>query len=80
MERKIEISLTINDEVVDIPTMRAMGDDEYRSYIDGALFWMDHHDVIRSTVGEWPIAATPRQMELLIEYIQKKIDWIRETS
>lgn len=72
--RDIEVKATMNVEVADIPTMREMGGGEaYLSYLREALFFVDHHDVLRSTLGEWPIAATKEQVQALIRYLQAEV-------
>jgi hypothetical protein len=44
---------------VDIPTMASMSIDDYKVYLrDGnGLVSVDHHDVLRSGIAEYPIAA-----------------------
>ncbi len=72
--RDIEVRATLNVEVVDIPTMRDMGAGEgYVSYVQESLFFVDHHDVLRSVLGEWPIAVTKGQVQALIRYLQKEV-------
>lgn len=61
-------------EVVDIPTMYQMSDDEYRDFIHqgglGGLMYVDHHDVLRSFVADYPLATTREQLDILIEELQ----------
>jgi hypothetical protein len=67
----IPVVVTNDSVAADIPTMQQMPDAGYASYLDGGLFFVDHHDVLRSCFGDYPIAATPRQVDLLIEYLQE---------
>ncbi len=64
-----EISDTDLDHLVDIPTMREMRPDEYAAYLRNGLFFIDHHDILRDTVIEHPIAATSQQVQILIDYL-----------
>ena len=61
-------------ECVDIPTMRGMSDAEYREFLSegglGGLMYVDHHDVLRSYVADYPLATTLEQFDILIEYLQ----------
>lgn len=61
-------------ECVDIPTMYKMSDDEYREFVElngvGGLLYVDHHDVLRSYVADYPLATTREQFDILIEYLQ----------
>lgn len=58
-------------ECFDIPTMREMSDEEYRGSIDNGLVYVDHHDVLRSNVADYPIATTREQLDIFIEELQK---------
>lgn len=54
-------------EATDIPTMSAMSKSEYWSFLkSGNLFWIDHHDIVRSTPAEYPLATTKSQLDMLI--------------
>jgi len=50
--------------------MRGISNTEYASYIDGDLFWVDHHDILRAVLGEYPSATTSDQVEQLLTYLQ----------
>lgn len=70
----IEIKARFNEDVVDIPTMREMGAGEgYIGYVQESLFFVDHHDVLRSVLGEWPIAVTKEQVHALIRYLHDEV-------
>jgi hypothetical protein len=63
---------TIEIEATDIPTMRAMSNSEYWSFVKGgALFWIDHHDVVRSTPAEYPLATTKAQLDMMIAALKE---------
>lgn len=55
--------------------MRAMSDDEYRNFIHqdslGGLIYVDHHEVLRSFVADYPLATTREQLDILIEELQR---------
>lgn len=67
---KLDVTIEYGANAIDIPTMRGISDTEYASYIDGDLFWVDHHDILRAVLGEYPIATTSAQVEQLISYLQ----------
>ena len=52
-----------------------MSTEEYRkSLSDGAFFWIDHHDFVRSTLSEEILTTNREQLETLIEYLQSISD------
>lgn len=65
----IPVTVPADSEAADIPSMREMPDDGYSNYLDGGLFFTDHHEVLRAIHGEYPIATTPRQIDLLIAHL-----------
>lgn len=67
---KLDVTIEYGANAIDIPTMRDITNTEYASYIDGDLFFVDHHDVLRAVLGEYPIATTSAQVEHLITYLQ----------
>lgn len=69
MDNRIKVST--EGEAVDIPTMREMSGEEYSRYVEYELFFIDHHDVLRSAFGEYPIACTEAQLDQLILYLEK---------
>lgn len=62
-----------NQEVnaVDIPTLAGMSVAEYEEYLEGGLFYVDGHDILRSGPAEYPIAATKDQLRSLIKYLER---------
>lgn len=64
------VKVPAGSEAADIPTMREMPDVGYTNYLDGGVFFTDHHDVLRVVHGDYPIATTPHQVELLIGYLE----------
>ncbi|MEA5670440.1 hypothetical protein VA602_03700 [Pseudomonas sp. MH2] len=77
---KHTITIDIGVDVVDIPTMQSMPNPEYLGYIENSLFWVDHHDVLRATHGEYPIATTSEQVELLINHLKIVADGMRRAG
>ncbi|HEJ0282291.1 TPA: hypothetical protein SLP08_002022 [Citrobacter freundii] len=44
---------------------------EYKQALtDGAFFWIDHHDFVRSTLSEEILATNLVQLDALIQYLQ----------
>ena len=59
-------------ESYDNPTMRNMTEEQYRRFVqNGELMYVDHHDVLRSYIADYPLAATREQLDILIEELQK---------
>jgi len=62
-------------EVVDIPTMHGLSDEEYRDFIQsGELMYVDHHEVLRSYPADYPIATTREQLDIYIAELQRLRD------
>lgn len=59
---------------------------EYRQALaNGALFWIDHHDFVRSTLSDEILATNREQLDVLIEHLQgyrnkmpKPPEWLSE--
>ena len=44
---------------------------EYKqSLADGAFFWIDHHDFVRSTLSVEILATNREQLDAMIDYLQ----------
>lgn len=41
---------------------------------DGAFFWIDHHDFLRSTLSEEIFATNREQLDVIIEHLQQYRD------
>lgn len=55
-----------------IPEMYELTDQQYRGFVqDEGIFWIDHHDVLRETVSERPLATTLEQLDILIDELTK---------
>ena len=67
---KVNVTIDYDDNAIDLPSMRKMPIDQYSSYIDKGLFYLDHHDALRSVLAEYPVATTSEQIEHLISYLQ----------
>ncbi|ALE91008.1 hypothetical protein BOH73_13095 [Pseudomonas versuta] len=50
--------------------MRGLSNTEYISYIDGDVLYVDHHDILRAVLGDYPLATSFDQVEHLITYLQ----------
>jgi hypothetical protein len=77
---KHTITIDIGADVVDIPTMQSMSAAEYASYIENSLLWVDHHDVLRATHGDYSIATSSEQVELLINHLKAVADALRRAG
>jgi hypothetical protein len=77
---KHTITIDIGTDVVDIPTMHSMSAAEYSTYIEDSLLWVDHHDVLRVTHGDYSVAATSEQVEILISHLKTVADGMRRAG
>ncbi|MCJ1882316.1 hypothetical protein [Pseudomonas nitroreducens] len=77
---KVELSIEIGEDVIDIPTMHKLPRDQYGEYVRSSLFWVDHHDVLRATQGEYPIATSAAQVEELIDYLKEVAQQMKAAS
>ncbi|MBS0220377.1 MAG: hypothetical protein JSR91_06505 [Proteobacteria bacterium] len=73
---------TMEIEAADIRTMKAMSLGDYEAYLrDGnGLVWVDHHDVLRSGIAGYPIAANKAQLRAFIAYLRELEHRLGETS
>ncbi|MGZ9669539.1 hypothetical protein ACXX9E_26355 [Pseudomonas sp. GNP014] len=74
LKSKIEI------EAIDIPTMHEMSLPKYKKYLSNELFLVDHHNVLRSGLGGYPLAVTRPQLEILIDHLQSLKEKIGKKS
>ena len=70
---KVGIQLATHAETIDITEMSELDAGAYNDYLDGGLFFMDHRGNIRAVHGEYPIATTKAQAQLLSGYLQKRV-------
>jgi len=57
---------------IDIPTMRDLSDEDYREYVSKhGLMYVDHHEVLRSSVADYPLATSREQFDILIDELSK---------
>lgn len=68
--RDVTVQFRVGEDVLDINQMRDSSPAGYANYIEPGLFFVDHHEVLRATLGEYPIATTPEQIDALISYLQ----------
>jgi L-lysine 2,3-aminomutase len=72
------ITFTLDEEVLDIANMEAMGLAGYLPYVEQYLMYVDHHDVLRSSQGGHPIAVTKQQLDALISHLQSVRHQLRD--
>ena len=77
---KHTITIDIGTDVVDIPTMHSMSPADYATYIEDSLLWVDHHDVLRVVHGDYSVAATAEQVEILINHLKTVADGMRRAG
>jgi hypothetical protein len=65
-------TFTTTQEVtaVHIQTMEDMSLEEYKKYLDGGLFFVDHHGILRSGPAEYPLAVTKVQFETMLSFLK----------
>lgn len=66
----MKLPVTVNESAVDIPTMREMSIGEYQMYLETELLFVDHHDVLRSGPGQYPLAVTREQLRMLVAHLK----------
>ncbi|OMQ23705.1 hypothetical protein [Serratia oryzae] len=72
--------ITVSDikahrEQFDLGDIDTMHTTEYRRALsDGAFFWIDHHDFVRSTFTEEIFATNREQLDAMIEHLQQYRD------
>ena len=76
----MKVNVDKNAEAIDIPSMRELSDGEYLSHIDGDIFFVDHHDILRAIHGDYPIATTEAQVRVLITYLEGVADRMKEAA
>jgi len=68
--RKCQVKTDERDEAFDVPSLEKITDEQYQDYLAFEVLSLDHHDIIRSEIGGYPIAATSRQARIFVQYIQ----------
>ncbi|MES0288523.1 hypothetical protein KDV58_22430 [Citrobacter freundii] len=59
-------------ELYGLRDISEMSTAEYKQALaDGAFFWIDHHDFVRSTLSEEILATNLEQLEAIIEHLQE---------
>lgn len=66
----MQVKVAKDSAAADIPTMREMGTGGYSAYVEGGLFYVDSHDVLRAVHGDYPLATTSEQIDVLIGYLE----------
>lgn len=68
--RKQQVKTDERDEAFDVPSLEKIMDEQYQYYFAFETLPLDHHDIIRSGIVGYPIAATSRQARIHVQYIQ----------
>ncbi|MCK2178584.1 hypothetical protein MUN35_02555 [Hafnia paralvei] len=77
--------ITIDDikahkEQFDLGDIDTMHTADYRKSLeDGAFFWIDHHEFVRSTFSEEIFATNREQLDAMIEHLKKYRDIMPNT-
>lgn len=66
----LEIKVEPNYFAASIDEMRQMSPLGYSNYIVPDLIYQDHHDIVRASAGDYPLATTPAQIDALISLLQ----------
>lgn len=77
---KLDVTIEYGANAIDIPTMRGLSNTEYTSYIDGDVLYVDHHDILRAVLGDYPLATSSDQVEYLITYLQGVAQRMRDAE
>lgn len=60
----------LDEDILNPIQLQEIGTVGYREYIEQYIIRLDHHDHLRAEQGEYSIAATPGQIEILIEILE----------
>lgn len=74
------VKVETEGEALDIPSMRELDDDAYAAYLRDTLFFVDHHDILRSSLGEYPVATSERQVRRFIRYLEEVAARMKEAE
>ncbi|SFI79163.1 hypothetical protein [Planctomicrobium piriforme] len=73
-----KIKVKVETEWFDIPTLYDMRDDEFERHVnDDELFYVDHHEIARSSIAGYPIATTKEQLDIVIAHLESFRDTLR---
>lgn len=61
---------TLDEDIMDPIQLQEIGTIGYRQYVEQYIIRPDHHGHLRAEQGDYSIAATPGQIEILIEVLQ----------
>ena len=71
MKEHPTVTTNVDVESIDIPTMNALSDQDYRDYIQKhGQMYVDHHGVLRSSPAGYPMATTLGQLQILMEELK----------
>lgn len=66
---KVNVEIEMGVDAITIPEMQGLVGSQYAAYLENSLFFMDHHGALRATLGEYPIATTKEQLDILVGYL-----------
>lgn len=66
----MKLPVAVDENAVDIPTMRGMSLGDYQLYVETELLFVDHHGVLRSGLGQYPLAVRRDQLRVLIAHLE----------
>lgn len=67
----IKAEFQVGKDVMDTDQMLESSAELYSNYIQTDIFSLDHRGILRATHGQYPIATTQEQIDLLISYLQQ---------
>jgi len=70
ISRDMFFTHTVDIEEIDLGTMAALSDADYRSYARDCMLHVDHHETLRFDVTGSGLATTREQLDILIEELQ----------
>lgn len=71
MSEAFRVKLAVEINALDIPSVRALSEDEYRNYIQDESFHVDPNGVLRVTTTGQPVATTLEQLAVLMDELTK---------
>tara|TARA_Y100000296_G_scaffold2824_1_gene3987 strand:- start:330 stop:557 length:228 start_codon:yes stop_codon:yes gene_type:complete len=68
----MRVPIKASGEAIDVIEMAEMSEEEYLDYLQSELLYTDSNWNVRSNLGGgFPLTVNRRQLQLLIEYLQK---------
>ncbi|WP_434340176.1 hypothetical protein [Motilimonas cestriensis] len=65
------VKQTSEIELLDIPSLSGLSNDDFKEYVNEHLLFIDHHEILRDKATSHPIATNKEQVDILINELLK---------